>query len=136
MFTGIIQNMGTVKSIEKNGDWRIVIETDMDLSKTSIGASICCSGVCLTAVQTGPDFFAVDVSQETLSCSGIGLWITGTKVNLEPSLKLGDELGGHLVFGHVDGQVSVRDIRKSGDSHVIELTGLGALAGFVAAKGS
>jgi riboflavin synthase len=133
MFTGIIQNIGTVRSIEKAGDWRITIETAMDLSAIQMGASICCSGVCLTMVQKEANDFSVDVSRETLDRSGIGLWITGTKINLEPSLRLGDELGGHFVFGHVDAQAEIRDIKASGDSKIFTVVYKG---GMVAPKGS
>jgi riboflavin synthase len=136
MFTGIIQDIGIVKSIEKRGDTRIEIATGLDLSKTPLGASICCSGVCLTVVQKGVDWFAVDVSQETLSRSGLGLWKTGSKMNLEPSLKLGDELGGHFVFGHVDAQAKIKDVKPEGDSLKITIEAPGALAGFIAEKGS
>lgn len=122
--------------IETPGDTRITIETSMDLSKTSIGASICCSGVCLTAVQIGAGWFAVDVSAESLSRSGIGLWVTGTKINLELSLRMGDELGGHFVFGHVDGQAVVESIKPSGDSKILSITAPKDLAGFIAEKGS
>ncbi len=121
MFTGIIQNIGTVRSIEKKGDWRITIETAMNLSATEIGASICCSGVCLTVVHKGANDFSVDVSAETQSRSGIYLWTSGTKVNLEPSLRLGDELGGHFVFGHVDAQAVIKDIKTFGDSHILSI---------------
>jgi riboflavin synthase len=138
MFTGIIQNQGTVKTLEKNSgkDLRVIIETDMDLAKTPIGASICCSGVCLTVVDKGSDYFAVDVSEETLSKSELSLWKTGMHINLEPSLKLGDELGGHFVFGHTDGQAKVESVKQAGDSHVVTLSVPGALTGFIAPKGS
>lgn len=137
MFTGIINHIGTVKAIESDGgDTRITIETDMDLEAMPRGASICCSGVCLTVVQKGAGWFSVDVSRETISRSGIGLWISGTKINLEPSLKLGDELGGHFVFGHVDAQAIIKDIRTSGDSKVVSIEVPGELAGFLASKGS
>lgn len=140
MFTGIIQNIGTVKSIETKGDGHgdmcITIETNMDLSKTSIGASICCSGVCLTAVQKGVGWFSVDVSQETLSHSGLGLWITGQRINLEPSLKLGDELGGHLVYGHADGQAEIREINPLGGSYIFSIKAPDNLAALIAPKGS
>jgi riboflavin synthase len=140
MFTGIIQNIGTVKSIEAKdagrSDLRITIETAMNLSEMPIGASICCSGVCLTVVHKGSGWFDVDVSQETISHSGIGLWVRGAKVNLEPSLKLGDELGGHFVFGHVDGQAIVRDINGSGGSHILSIEAPDRLMSFIAPKGS
>lgn len=136
MFTGLVQDIGTVTKIEKRGDTRITIETALDLSETPIGASICCSGVCLTAVQIGPGWFAVDVSAETLSRSGLGLWTKGTKVNLEPSLRMGDELGGHFVFGHVDGQAAIETIRQSGESQILTIAAPKELASFIAEKGS
>jgi riboflavin synthase len=136
MFTGLVQDIGTVKSIEARGDTRITIKTSMNLSKTPIGASICCSGVCLTVVQKDANSFAVDVSQESLSRSGIGLWTIGTIINLEPSLKLGDELGGHFVFGHVDAQAKIERIKQSGDSHIVTISVPNELAAFVAPKGS
>jgi len=136
MFTGIIQTTGSVRSIEKDGDWRCIIATPMDLSRTEIGASIACSGVCLTAVDKGDDWFAVDVSHETLSKTTLGNWQEGSVINLEPSLKLGDELGGHIVSGHVDGLAVIRTIRQDGDSHVLTL-GLGdEFMRFIAPKGS
>lgn len=133
MFTGIIQDIGTVRSINKSGDWRIIIETALDLSRVPMGASIACSGVCLTVVQKEAHAFAVDVSRETLYCSGIGLWITGTRVNLEPSLRLGDEMGGHIVSGHVDTQAEIKNIEYSGDSKVFKIAYRGAM---IAPKGS
>ncbi len=132
--------MGTVKSIKPqangHGDMRVTIETDMNLSKTSIGASICCSGVCLTVVQKGVGWFSVDVSRETMDHSGLGLWITGQRINLEPSLKFGDELGGHLVYGHTDGQAEIREIKPQGGSHIFTINAPENLAHFIAPKGS
>ncbi len=136
MFTGIVQNIGQVKSIAKDGDWRIVIETDMDLSATPMGASICCSGCCLTVVEMGDNWFAVDVSAESLSKTAIGAWQTGTEINLEPSLKLGDELGGHFVFGHVDGLAKLVSVEKDGDSHRLRIEAPADLARYIAPKGS
>ena len=96
MFTGIITDIGCVQSIDKNGDWRIVIRTDQfDLSSTLIGASIACSGCCLTVIEKGNDWFSVDVSTESLSKTIISGWTEGSKINLEAALKVGDELGGH-----------------------------------------
>jgi riboflavin synthase len=133
MFTGIIQDIGTVKSIEKDGDWRITIETALNLADMPMGASICCSGVCLTMVHKGSNEFSVDVSAETQNRSGIGLWTSGTRINLEPSLRLGDELGGHFVFGHVDAQAEVKSVKVSGDSVVLEIA---ASTQMIAPKGS
>ncbi len=136
MFTGIIQDIGTIKSIRREGDWHIVIKTAMDLTNTPIGASICCSGCCLTVVEKGNDWFSVDVSGESLSKTSIGSWKESARINLEPSLKLGDELGGHFVFGHVDGLATIQSIEKEGDSHRVKIKVPEGYADFVAAKGS
>lgn len=107
MFTGIVTALGTIRAIEPIGggkDMRLVIHAPWpDTASIAIGASIACSGCCLTAVELGPDWFAVDASAETLSCTTMGTWRVGGQVNLERSLKVGDELGGHIVSGHVDG---------------------------------
>ncbi len=107
MFTGIVTALGTIRSIDPIGagkDMRLVIHAPWeDTASIALGASIACSGCCLTAVELGPDWFAVDVSAETLSCTTMGTWTVGSQVNLERSLKVGDELGGHIVSGHVDG---------------------------------
>src|SRR4051794_36032883 len=103
MFTGIITDVGRVAAIEQRGDSRFTLETGFDLSDVAMGASIACNGVCLTVIAWSPGRFVVDVSAETLSKTTLGAWQVGTKVNLERSLRLGDELGGHLVYGHVDG---------------------------------
>lgn len=134
MFTGLIQDMGTVRAIEKHGDTRIEIETALDLSAMPLGCSICCSGACLTVVQKGANWFAVDVSSETLSKTGIGLWTIGARINLEPSLRLGDELGGHFVFGHVDGQAQILEVKEDGASRIFRIKA--EANGLIAAKGS
>jgi len=107
MFTGIVTALGTIRSIDPIGagkDMRLVIHAPWeDTASIALGASISCSGCCLTAVELGADWFAVDVSAETLSCTTMGTWTVGSQVNLERSLKVGDELGGHIVSGHVDG---------------------------------
>lgn len=107
MFTGIITALGTVRAISPIGegrDMRLVIEAPWpDTASIALGASIACSGCCLTAVELGPDWFAVDASAETLACTTMGTWKVGSRINLERSLKVGDELGGHIVSGHVDG---------------------------------
>jgi riboflavin synthase len=136
MFTGIIQDIGTVKSIAKEGDWRIVIETGLDLSMTPMGASIACSGCCLTVVEKGPDWFAVDVSHESLSKTVIGSWEKGARVNIEPSLKLGDEMGGHIVSGHVDGMAVLQSITQDADSYRLRFKMPQDLMKFIAPKGS
>lgn len=136
MFTGIITDIGTVRSVEKNGDWRIVIETHLNLGATPIGASIACSGCCLTVVEKGDDWFAVDVSAESLSKTIIKNWQQGTRVNLEPSLKMGDEIGGHVVSGHVDGLAQLMSVKEEGDSYRLKIEAPDDLAGFIAPKGS
>lgn len=136
MFTGIVQDIGSVRSIEKQGDWRIVIDTGLDLSRTLIGASIACSGCCLTVVEKEERVFAVNVSAESLSKTTIGGWITGTKINLEPALKMGDELGGHMVSGHIDGLAMIKTIEKEGDSYRLTIEAPEALLRFIAPKGS
>lgn len=136
MFTGLIQNIGTIKSIDKDGDWRIVIECGLDLKRIEIGASIACSGCCLTVVEKTKNTFTVDVSTESLSKTIIKNWDEGTKINLETSLKMGDELGGHFVFGHVDGQAKIADIKKEGDSYRLKISVPADLIKFIAPKGS
>lgn len=136
MFTGIITDIGEVTEITENGDTRIAIRTDYDTSTIDFGASIACSGVCLTVVAKGEDWFSVDVSGETLSCTELGSWRLGTKVNLERALKVGEELGGHLVTGHVDGIATVVSSEVDGDSIKITFSLPENLQQFVAAKGS
>src|ERR1700761_4732568 len=110
MFTGIVQDIGTVASIDKQGDWTIAIKTNtFPLDKTPLGASIACSGICLTVTEKSASQFKVRVSMETLSKTTAIHWREGTRINLEPALKMGDELGGHLVSGHVDGLARVTD---------------------------
>ena len=136
MFTGIITDIGKVRSIEKNADWRIVIETAYDVSSVDLGASIACSGCCLTVVDKGAGWFAFDVSAESLSKTVIGGWDEGVAVNLERALKVGDELGGHIVSGHVDGLAELIDIKDVGGSQCLKLKVPDALAMFIAPKGS
>jgi riboflavin synthase len=136
MFTGIITDIGKVMSIDKQGDWKIRIGTHHDLRPVPIGASIACSGVCLTAIEKDDASFLVQVSQETLNKTAIGQWQVGTPVNLELSLKMGDELGGHLVFGHVDGLADVLSITPTGDSKHILVRLPNDLKQYAAAKGS
>lgn len=116
MFTGIITDLGKVKGMEQRGDTRITIATTYDTDDIEIGASIACSGPCLTVVDKGDGWFAVDASAETLARTNLGAWQAGTPVNLERSLKVGDELGGHIVTGHVDGTGEVVAITPEGDS--------------------
>lgn len=136
MFTGIVTDIGTVIAREQRGDTRFRIRTAFDTDSIAIGASIACSGCCLTVVQTGADWFAVDVSAETLSRTTLGQWGEGSRINLERSLKVGDELGGHIVSGHVDGLADVVQAAPEGDSLRLEFRVPDALAGFVAEKGS
>ncbi|HEU0045434.1 riboflavin synthase [Sphingomonas sp.] len=136
MFTGIVSDIGQIRSVEMRGDTRVVVGTAYDTATVDLGASIACSGVCLTVVDKGTGWFAVDVSGETLSRTAQGQWTEGKRLNLERALKVGDELGGHIVTGHVDGVAAVIDVRADGDSKRIGLR-LGAeLAPFIAPKGS
>src|SRR5918994_6154784 len=107
MFTGIVTDIGTVQRTEQRGDLRLAIACGYDLATVGLGASIACSGVCLTVVDKGDDWFGVDVSGETRSRTAEGLWSEGSRLNLERSLRVGDELGGHIVAGHVDGVAEV-----------------------------
>jgi riboflavin synthase len=136
MFTGIITDMGRVRQVEKRGDTRFVFETSYDTAGIDIGASIACSGVCLTVIETGPDCFAVDASAETLAKTTLGGWEPGTRVNLERALKLGEELGGHLVSGHVDGVAEALERREEGDSLRLAFSAPGDLMRLIAPKGS
>ncbi|MDB5478535.1 MAG: riboflavin synthase [Alphaproteobacteria bacterium] len=136
MFTGIITDMGEVISIDKSGDWKIRIRTNFKMDSIPMGASIACSGVCLTVVEKAANSFLVQISNETLSKTAIGQWDIGTRINLEQSLKMGDELGGHLVFGHVDGLAEVISITPIKDSHEIIFALPENLKHLAAAKGS
>ena len=136
MFTGIITDIGRVVAAEERGDLRLRIACGYDMAGVDLGASIACSGVCLTVVDKGEDWFAVDVSRETLSRSAPGLWEEGARLNLERSLRLGDELGGHIVTGHVDGVGEVVAAEPSGDSVRITIEAPDALAPYIAGKGS
>lgn len=136
MFTGIVTDVGTVRALEKRGDTRFEIATAYATDGIDIGASIACSGVCLTVVEKGGDWFAVDVSAETLDRSSLGSWRVGTRINLERSLAMGDELGGHLVSGHVDAVGTVVSIERDGDSVRFVFQAPVEVAPFVAEKGS
>ena len=136
MFTGIITDIGTVRSVEQRGDRRFVIGCAYDMAGVDLGASIACSGCCLTVVEKGPDWFAADASAETLSKTVLGEWKPGTRVNLERALKLGDELGGHIVSGHVDGVGEVLSSTPEGDSMRWRFRAPAELARFIAQKGS
>ena len=136
MFTGIVTDVGTVRSVEQRGDLRLTIATGYDLASIDIGASIACSGVCLTVVDKGSDWFAVDVSGETVSRTAADIWQEGARLNLERSLRLGDELGGHIVTGHVDAVGTVVSAKPDGDSLRIEVEVPRALGAMIAPKGS
>ncbi|HWI88878.1 MAG TPA: riboflavin synthase [Sphingomicrobium sp.] len=136
MFTGIVTDVGTVRSAEQRGDLRLQIETGYDLNTVDLGASIACSGVCLTVVDKGDDWFAVDVSAETVSRTAADRWREGAKLNLERSLRLGDELGGHIVTGHVDAVAQVVGLCPEGDSTRVGISVPRALAPMIAPKGS
>lgn len=136
MFTGIITDIGTIRSAEQRGDLRLVIECGYDMDTVALGASIACSGACLTVVDKGPEWFAVDVSRETVSRTATGLWQKGARLNLERALRLGDELGGHLVTGHVDGLGEIIGLCSEGDSTRVGIAVDRALGSALAAKGS
>jgi riboflavin synthase len=136
MFTGIVTDIGTVRSVEQRGDLRLVIACGYEMGGVDLGASIACSGCCLTVVDKGPDWFAVDASAETVSKTAHGMWSEGRKLNLERALKIGDELGGHIVTGHVDGVGEIIGICPEGDSHRVGISVGAELAPYIAAKGS
>ena len=136
MFTGIVTDIGRVSQLEKRGDLRARIDTAWDTATIDIGASIACDGVCLTAVALGPGWFEVDASAETLGKTTLGTWHEGTLVNLERALRVGDELGGHIVSGHVDGTARIERIAPEGDSLRLTFRAPTDLARFIAPKGS
>ena len=136
MFTGIITDIGTIRSVKQRGDLRIEIATGYDVTSVDMGASIACDGVCLTVVEKTSDSFCVDVSAESAGLTNIFEWKTDRPVNLERALKVGDELGGHIVSGHVDGVAEIVALRDEGDSTRVTLRAPDALAKFIAPKGS
>ncbi|WP_133366028.1 riboflavin synthase [Qipengyuania sediminis] len=140
MFTGIVTAIGTIVTAEARGDLRLRISCPWDPARIAIGASIACSGVCLTVVETGGAagdmWFAVDVSGETQSRTGAGMWEPGRRLNLEPALKLGDEMGGHLVTGHVDAVGEIVERGREGGSTRLAVRAPAAIAGLIAPKGS
>lgn len=136
MFTGIITDIGTVRAVTKTGDTRFEFTTAFDTASIALGASIACSGACMTVVETGSDWFAINASAESLSKTVMGKWRTGTRVNLERAMAVGDELGGHIVSGHVDGVGRVVSISLEGDSKRFVFEAPAALAPFIAEKGS
>ena len=140
MFTGIVTAIGKVTASEQRGDLRVVIAAPCDPQTIAIGASIACSGACMTVVERGGEpgnaWFAVDVSAESVSCTVPGMWDVGSQLNLEQALKLGDELGGHIVTGHVDAKGEVAQIVPEGDSTRLTIVAPAELAPYIAPKGS
>ncbi|MAF94454.1 MAG: riboflavin synthase [Rhodospirillaceae bacterium] len=139
MFSGIITDLGSVRAIEASGDSRFEFSTGFDTVAIDIGASVCCSGVCLTVIDKGEDWFAANVSAETLVRTTMGDWSEGSAVNFERALKIGDELGGHMVFGHVDGVATAVSVAEEGESRRIVFEapdGPDVLHRMIAAKGS
>jgi riboflavin synthase len=136
MFTGIIADLGRVRRLRRGDLAELTIATAFDTSTISVGASIACSGVCLTVVAVAPGEFSVQASAETLACTTIGEWEEGTPVNLEKSLRIGDELGGHLVAGHVDGITRISERRPEAESIRFVFEAPEELASFIAPKGS
>ncbi|UWQ78332.1 riboflavin synthase [Leisingera sp. S132] len=136
MFTGIITDVGTIAELEQQGDLRARIRTAYDTATIDLGASIASDGVCLTVIALGEDWYDVQISAETVSKTNLDSWAVGKRVNLERALKVGDELGGHIVSGHVDGVAEVVKMKDEGDSTRVTLRAPQALARFIAPKGS
>ena len=136
MFTGIITDVGEVIALEQAGDLQARIRTAYQTSGIDIGASIASDGVCLTVVDIGSDWYDVQISAETVAKSNLGGWAIGKRVNLERALRVGDELGGHIVSGHVDGVAEVVSVKDEGDSTRVRLRAPSELAKFIAPKGS
>ncbi|MET0309729.1 MAG: riboflavin synthase [Sphingomonas sp.] len=136
MFTGIVSDIGTIEAAERQGDLRVRVSTVYETDGIDLGASIACSGVCLTVVDKGPGWMAFDVSGETISRTADGQWTAGRRLNLERALRLGDELGGHIVTGHVDGIGTIKDVHEEGGSHRVTVAAGPEIAPYVAPKGS
>lgn len=136
MFTGIVTDIGTLREIRAGGDTTFIIGTKLDTSDLALGASVACAGVCLTVIDRGADWFAVQASAETLARSTLKDWRVGTGINLERALKAGDELGGHLVSGHVDAMAEIVDRRAEGDSQRFAFRVPDVFASAIAPKGS
>ena len=136
MFTGIITDLGRVRAVGRGKETQFEIATSYDTASIAAGASIACSGPCLTVIDKGEGWFAVEASAETLSRTTLGAWRQGVAVNLERSLKLGDEFGGHIVFGHVDGTATIARQTASGDSVVLDFEAPASLLAYLAPKGS
>jgi riboflavin synthase len=136
MFTGIVTDIGRIEAVEARGDLRLRIASGYDMGTVDLGASIACSGVCLTVVDKGDGWFAVDVSAETQSRTAPGMWSEGRRLNLERALKVGDELGGHIVTGHVDGLGEIVSADAEGDSMRFAIRAPKRLAAYFSEKGS
>ena len=136
MFTGLITDQGIVREISGQGDVLFKIGTSYDIRTIEIGASISHNGICLTVIERGPDWYSIQASAETLNLTTMGEWTVGRRINLERALKVGDELGGHIVSGHVDGVAKVVEIRPENESVRVTFEAPAKLARFVAAKGS
>ena len=138
MFTGIITDIGNVSQVEMRGDMRARIACHYDMAGVDLGASIACDGVCLTVVEKGADWVEVDISAETLSKTNLGAngWAPGKRLNLERALRVGDELGGHIVSGHVDGTAVIEEMHDEGGSTRVTFRAPEGLARFIAEKGS
>ena len=138
MFTGIVTDIGKIIELEKRGDLRARVETNYDMSTVAIGASIACDGICLTVIKTGSNWFDVEISAESVEKTHLkfSTWVIGASVNLERALRVGDELGGHIVSGHVDGVVEIVDMKDEGDSTRFVFLAPSNLQKFIAPKGS
>ena len=138
MFTGIVTDKGRIIELEKRGDLRARVETNYDMSTVAIGASIACDGICLTVIKTGSNWFDVEISAESVEKTHLkfNTWVIGASVNLERALRVGDELGGHIVSGHVDGVVEIVDMKDEGDSTRFVFLAPSDLQKFIAPKGS
>ena len=138
MFTGIVTDIGKIIELEKRGDLRARVEANYDMSTVAIGASIACDGICLTVIKTGSNWFDVEISAESVEKTHLkfGTWVIGASVNLERALRVGDELGGHIVSGHVDGVVEIVDMKDEGDSTRFVFLAPSDLQKFIAPKGS
>ena len=138
MFTGIVTDIGKIIELEKRGDLRARVETNYDMSTVAIGASIACDGICLTVIKTGSNWFDVEISAESVEKTNLkfNTWVIGASVNLERALRVGDELGGHIVSGHVDGVVEIVDMKDEGDSTRFVFLAPSNLQKFIAPKGS
>jgi riboflavin synthase len=136
MFTGIVTDIGTITASEARGDRRVTVRCGYDMAGVAIGASIACSGACMTVTDKGADWFAFDISGESVSKTASGLWDAGRRLNLERAMKIGDELGGHIVTGHIDGVGTVIGVCEDGGSHRVGIRVPAEIAPFVAPKGS